>query len=345
MPARLRGSSSLGLLLVLAAMQTATQGADPVTEWRAVRESAIKGWSVLRETAVRGGLRGRYQYRRAATLNGKAQKPLVFDFEFGTNRKGMFVERSSPDGNKVRASNPDYAFDAIRSTSKSTPESGDLRRGELGTKMLVQMSSLWQPLLYGGFKFAATDVVDLVNSDGFSLLSFEKDDGRRTAAISFNYRPSQSKTAPPVTVDGGIVEFAVDKSWAIARFDCAVSWGRYEGKLRYRPFEGSFIPEFLESRMSSSKNDRVVLETYELKEVKKLSSDADLPVRLADYGLIEPHAKLAPANKANRGWMMVALNVTFLLLLLSVVFLARCRRNATGKHADVVRESFPRDVP
>jgi hypothetical protein len=316
------------------ATQTKPGPSDPEV-WKSQRVHARQGWQALQKSVQSTGLRGSYRYHRSSTVDGKARPELAFDFEFGTTSNEMYIKKIQADGVKIRGINTNYAFDIARESPESSFVLGDLRRGPLRVRMQDQLSGLWQPLVNAGFQVAGTTMSDLVSSDRFTLVSFKMDDAGRTATLAFQCsspRESDPKEAwrrDRVSLSGGTITFATDKQWAIASFDCTDPAARYEGKINYRSIAGGLIPVSFESRITG--NNQVGVETYEMKEVERLASDVHLPVRLGDYGLAEPVAKLTPAGRTFR--QMLVMNLA-LVSILAVAYYLRRRSRGSQPEAD-----------
>jgi hypothetical protein len=295
----------------------------------AVPDEALSGWEALRATAS-GGLRGQYEYRRQAAVDGKESPALTLAMEFGASPQGMFVKKTVQGESKVSAFNAEYGIDVAQRSAGSAFQLGDLRRGEAIEEMREKVRSIWTPFVHAGYSIFGKALPDLVNRPGFTLVSLERDVEHATATMKFEYAHGDDENEY-AALNSGTVTFATDKDWAISRYQCEAGFGQTAGTIEYQPFEGSFLPKTATLEYTSTSRKEHVRNSYTLQEVEKLPAGAPLPVHLADYGLPEPEVTLTPAPRT--GWWLVALNAALVVIIVAVRYAIRRRHAPAFEHA------------
>jgi hypothetical protein len=223
--------------------------------------------------------------------------------------------------------NRDYAFDVARDSEESSFRLGEHGNGDTRKEMAALSGAIWKPFVYAGFRVAFTRMQDLVAMDGFVVDSFQEDKDRTTATMAFRYAPPNG-AAKKTILTGGTITLETENHWAIQSYDCKsvlTAEGKTfdetrQGRIRYRPFEGSVIPAFFDSRIT--RGALIKDEMYELEDVQKLANDAVLPVLLEDYGLA------GPKGEPPRVWSgrLVILSIAAVVFLISSYIVVRWMR-------------------
>jgi hypothetical protein len=290
-----------------------------------VMKSATEAWAnIARQERVTGNVQGKFQYRRVATIGGELKKDETYMVEWGSNRKGMYLKRSAGDDIRLVAFNPDYLFDATRTSGESGYLLGNLRRGEGNRRVEVAVRDSWEPFLFSGFEIVNAKLPDLVADPGFKLLSFDRDEAQKTATMVFEF--ARDGSAVETSLTGGLIVLDTGRNWAISRYECPTMWGRMEGEVRYSQSESDAVPEVCRRVMYGSADDSVIEEVFELKELRPLAADEAVPVSLADYGLSAPSVEVAQGSHLGR-WMLLLNGV---LLCLAIAFIQYRRRRSAA---------------
>ena len=287
---------------------------------------AVREWESL-IAAVSNGLTAHLENEWDGNDNGKPHVRPKDARDFTIGDDGAFVTRIDRDGHwEVAAFNADYYFDAskVKEDDTAPPRIGNLFRGRDLERMATQVQDLWRLPLNAAFELLGMTMKDLTANDRFTLDSFELDEAERRAVMTFHY--ARKDDVPDTALTGGRIAFSVDKGWSIDDYDCTTSYGRCEGKVRTRPFKGSFVPEFVEQRDISEDGKRWTRDVYWLSELREVAAGTRVANRLENYGLSVPAPRVGVARNPSR-WGVVTLNVILCAALFLGVGVLRRRRN------------------
>lgn len=291
------------LLLICAMILLAAAPAyskEEVTTQATMPSRALQGWEKLQ-----GGLTGvGGKFRHISSISDGSTTTTQIDqiLEFGTTRDGVFLKDDTNGLIGIAAANSQYAFQANRPIKDKEFELDLYRTNKQAIGVRKRVCDYFEPFLFAGFEISGKTMPAFAASQEFSLVSLEEDTDRKTATATFKY--GSPKSSPDTAVTGGTVTFATDKYWAIESFNCTTVWGRMEGTVKYREFNGMPIPAVYETRSYPTSDSKVGNTRYELLEIAELQRGKE-PIYLENYGLMAPPPKIGVQQSGSRIWFWV----------------------------------------
>lgn len=271
-------------LLAVTTVMVLLSGTIVRAEDKTIPKEAFEGWRRLADVA--SNVKGKYEYQRTVTVMGEQKVSTREIVSFETSDRGALVSETSGGKTEILALNADYAFYIDRESADRPFELRHYWPAKEAEQLRMHIHDQFEPFLFAGFEIVGKKMPEMVGEKRFTLRSLVNDEKQRIATLEFSYAREEKDTA----ITGGVVRFLTNRDWAIDSYECPAFWGRSVGKVRYKAFEGSWIPEHYEQRSYGDKDGSEVVETYKLIEIGKLS-DGKAKVALEDYGLNKPDSK------------------------------------------------------
>ncbi len=280
---------------------------------------AFRGWEHLH--GVLHEARVRIRFRRSLSIADARRKPISTTIDVKKTGNALNVRERTHAATTVIAWNPDFSFQARRPSENSAYRLEMFRTGEESGRLHRRARDRVEPFLFASFKIARQQVADLFASDQFYLRSLSEDEASKTATITFEHTGDES-----AVITSGTITFSRNNYWAIRNFDCVTTVGHIKGNVRYRPFGGAFVPEYLELTTVPAAGTHVARQVYELLEIEPLA-DGQAASSLQDYGLSKPEAESTEEITGVR-WSVIVVNVGLLIALSLMYLFVRRRKHA-----------------